>query len=196
MKYSVHWLLDKLSRGEPVKYIFFWGHTPRPNEEIGKFIFSQWYESPFTVDEIIYPTSEHWMMAKKALLFKDEETFRKILAAEKPPEAKSLGRQVANYDDALWNERKYEIVRQGNIHKFGQNPALKKYLLGTEDRVIVEASPVDAIWGIGMAQDHKNINNPELWRGENLLGFAIMEARDYLKTDNFSEFISTYVSNM
>lgn len=196
MKYSRSWLLEKIAQGEPVKYIFFWGHTSKPNETIGKFIFSQWYESPFTVNDITYRTAEHWMMAQKALLFHDEHIHSAIIAAEKPGEAKALGRQVANYDDGLWNERKFEIVRQGNIYKFRQNSTLKQYLLGTADRVIVEASPVDPVWGIGMAEDHKDICNVEKWRGENLLGFALMEARDYLRKDNFSEFIATFVSNM
>jgi len=92
-----------------------------------------------------------------------------------------LGRQVKNYDDKLWLANRYEIVKQGNYHKFSQNKDLKTFLINTKDRVLVEASPVDPIWGIGMATDHKDVSNPEKWKGLNLLGFALMEVRDELK---------------
>jgi len=181
MKYTMAWLRNKAKSGEQLKYIFFWGHTNKTDDPAGKYIFSQWYESPFEVDGIVYKTSEHWMMSKKALLFGDTVSSENILACQKPGEAKTLGRVVSGYDDDLWNKHKYEIVKSGNLHKFSQNAVLKEYLLNTGDRIIVEASPVDAIWGIGMAQDHQNILNPELWRGENLLGFAIMEVREELR---------------
>jgi hypothetical protein len=84
------------------------------------------------------------------------------------------------YDDQIWNERKFEIVKNGNIHKFNQHWALAEYLLKTENRVLVEASPVDTIWGIGLAQDDLDIENIYCWRGQNLLGFALMEVRDFL----------------
>ena len=121
------------------------------------------------------------MMAKKAELFNDNEVLVKIIKANSPAEAKKLGREVKNYDDKLWLANRYEIVKQGNHHKFSQNKDLKTFLINTKDRVLVEASPVDPIWGIGMATDHKDILNPEKWRGLNLLGFALMEVRDELK---------------
>lgn len=179
-KYTLDWLIQKHEKGENPKYIYFWGHTNKFGEEVGKFCFSQWFESPFTVDGITYKTAEHWMMAQKAKLFNDEACFDKIIAAVKPGEVKEIGRQIANFDDKVWNGNKFEIVVKGNFHKFGQNEKLKEYLLNTGDRILVEASPVDAIWGIGMAQDHQNAHDPSLWRGPNLLGFAIMEARDLL----------------
>jgi hypothetical protein len=121
------------------------------------------------------------MMAHKALLFNDLEIFEKVLKAEKPGEVKALGRQIKNFNDAKWNEKKFDIVKGGSIHKFSQQEKLKDYLLGTSDLIIVEASPVDSVWGIGLTQDAKGVEDPHNWKGENLLGFALMEARDALK---------------
>ncbi|RKE52771.1 NADAR family protein [Sphingobacterium detergens] len=179
-QYDIKWLTDRFENGDTFKFIFFWGHTNKQNQEIGKFIFSQWYESPFTVNNITYKTAEHWMMAQKALLFDDKKNFEKIINCNKPGEAKELGRQVIGYDDRIWNERKFEIVKLGNIHKFNQHPELAIYLLNTESRILVEASPVDTIWGIGMSQDDSDIENIYCWPGQNLLGFALMEVRDFL----------------
>lgn len=163
------------------KYVFFWGHQPSKDGTITKTCFSQWWISPFVVEGITYKTAEHWMMAKKAELFNDQEVLEKIIQANSPAEAKKLGREVRNYVDSLWLKNRFEIVKQGNFHKFSQNPDLKEFLINTKERILVEASPVDSIWGIGMATDHKDNNNPEKWRGLNLLGFALMEVRDELK---------------
>ena len=162
------------------KFLFFWGHQPNEDGSISKTCFSQWWLSSFEVDNVTYKTAEHWMMAKKAELFKDHVVLEKILQAKSPAEAKKLGRQVMNYHENLWLAARFEIVKEGNNHKFSQNPELKTFLLNTKNRVLVEASPVDAIWGIGMAGDHKDVMNPEKWRGLNLLGFALMEVRDEL----------------
>jgi len=163
------------------KFLFFWGHQPNKDGSISKTCFSQWWLSSFEVDKVIYKTAEHWMMAQKAELFKDNEVLEKILQAKSPAEAKKLGREVKNYNENLWLAARYDIVKQGNYHKFSQNTELKTFLLNTKDRVLVEASPVDAIWGIGMAGDHKDVLDPEKWQGLNLLGFALMEVRDELK---------------
>ena len=98
------------------------------------------------------------MMAHKALLFGDMQCFEQIVAARKPAEAKELGRQVLSFDEVIWRERRYEIVKQGNIHKFNQNPRLKAFLLDSKSRILVEASPVDEIWGIGLAADSAHID--------------------------------------
>ena len=163
------------------KFLFFWGHQPNEDGSISKTCFSQWWLSSFEVNNVTYKTAEHWMMAKKAELFKDHAVLEKILQAKSPAEAKKLGRQVMNYHENLWLAARFEIVKEGNNHKFNQNPELKTFLLNTKNRVLVEASPVDAIWGIGMAGDHKDVMNPEKWRGLNLLGFALMEVRDELR---------------
>ncbi|KIQ25123.1 hypothetical protein RT99_01265 [Flavobacterium sp. MEB061] len=163
------------------KFLFFWGHQPNKDGSISKTCFSQWWLSSFEVDKVIYKTAEHWMMAKKAELFKDNVVLEKIIKANSPAEAKKLGREVKNYNETLWLAARFDIVKEGNHHKFSQNPELKTFLLNTKDRVIVEASPVDAIWGIGMAGDHKDVLTPKKWKGLNLLGFALMEVRDELE---------------
>lgn len=163
------------------KFLFFWGHQPNKDGSISKTCFSQWWLSSFEVEGITYKTAEHWMMAKKAELFNDNAVLERIIESNSPAEAKKLGREVKNYDDKLWLANRFEIVKQGNYHKFSQNPDLKEFLINTNDRVLVEASPVDPIWGIGMASDDKDVMNPEKWQGLNLLGFALMEVRDELK---------------
>jgi ribA/ribD-fused uncharacterized protein len=181
MNYNLKWLKDKFDKGEVIKYIFFWGHTSSDNQPVGKHVFSQWFYSPFTVDNVEYRTSEHWMMASKAKLFGDKRIYERIITTDKPGEVKELGRQIKNFDQMTWDQKKYEIVTTGNIHKFNQNSSLNDYLLTTGDRILVEASPVDTIWGIGLTHDAKNIENPYTWRGLNLLGFSLMETRDFLQ---------------
>ncbi|RWW93845.1 NADAR family protein [Flavobacterium cerinum] len=178
MKYTVENLVND---GHPKEYIFFWGHQSSKDDSITKSCFSQWWESAFEVNGINYKSAEHWMMAKKAVLFDDTETAARILECNSPAETKKLGREVKNYVDLVWLEHRYKIVLEGNYHKFNQNEELKTFLLGTQHSVIVEASPVDAIWGIGMAADDVRVNDPEKWRGLNLLGFALMEVRDIIK---------------
>ncbi|MES2485185.1 MAG: NADAR family protein, partial [Bacteroidota bacterium] len=151
------------------------------NETAGKFCFSQWFETPFTVNNRVYKTSEHWMMAHKALLFGDKDNFEKIITCDTPKEAKEFGRQVLGYDEQIWNENKFDIVKLGNIHKFNQHPDFAQYLLKTGDKILVEASPIDTVWGIGLSIDSNYIDNIYAWRGENLLGFVLMETRDFLK---------------
>ncbi len=180
MKYNVNWLIQKYDTEEWIKFLFFWGHKPNQDGSIGKTCFSQWFDRGFTVDEIEYKTAEHWMMAGKARLFEDTEMLEKILVSKTPGEAKKLGRKVRNFDGEVWEQHRTEIVVQGNIHKFEQNEDLKTFLMNTNSRVLVEASPRDRIWGIGLGQNNVNANNPHQWRGLNLLGFALMEVRDRL----------------
>lgn len=183
-KYNINWLIKEQENNENLKFIYFWGNENKYNEDVGKFCFSQWFESHFIVDNITYKTSEHWMMAQKAKLFNDQVTFTKIISCKKPGEAKELGRQVLNFDEEIWNNNRFEIVKSGNIHKFSQNKKIEEYLKKTGDRILVEASPVDVIWGNGLSQDSKNISNISEWRGLNLLGFILMEVRDLLKSQN------------
>jgi ribA/ribD-fused uncharacterized protein len=178
MKYNIEKLTTEKQEN---KYLFFWGHQPNKDVSISKTCFSQWWLSSFDVAGTTYKTAEHWMMAKKAELFNDKEVLEKIIQTKSPAEAKKLGREVKNYVDTVWLANRFEIVKEGNLHKFGQNKDLKEFLLNTNERILVEASPVDPIWGIGMAADHKEVNNPEKWRGLNLLGFALMEVRDELR---------------
>jgi ribA/ribD-fused uncharacterized protein len=194
MTYNLKWLTDKFDNGDTIKYVFFWGHSNKDNQEVGKFVFSQWFYSPFIVDGVTYKTTEHWMMAHKALLFEDKNAFERIIAAEKPGEVKEIGRQIKAFDEIKWNDAKFEIVKTGNIHKFNQHPKLKEYLLSTGDRVLVEASPTDAIWGIGLSHDEKLIENPYTWRGTNLLGFILMEVRAFLSDFGSFDYITAQIT--
>ncbi len=120
------------------------------------------------------------MMAKKSLLFNDEKIYNEILKANHPKQFKILGRQIASFNENIWNENKYRIVLEGNIAKFSQNENLKEFILSSKNKILVEASPYDKVWGIGLSADSENIKNPLAWKGENLLGFALMEVRDII----------------
>lgn len=179
---SVAELLELTRAKARPKYLFFWGHRAATDGRVTASCFSQWWPVAFEIDGTCYPTAEHFMMAEKARLFGDVAIRSQILAACTPAEAKALGRKVANFDGALWERERFGIVVAANAAKFGQHPELREFLVGTGDRVLVEASPVDAIWGIGLAADHEDAERPEHWRGLNLLGFALMEVRGRLTT--------------
>jgi ribA/ribD-fused uncharacterized protein len=181
MTYNRNWLIGQYPDPASIPFLFFWGHQPSKDGSITKSCFSQWWVAPFEVEGITYKTAEHWMMAGKAKLFGDTEALQKIVAMVTPAEAKKGGRQVRNFDPAAWDKHKYELVAVGNLHKFRQHPALKEFLLSTGDQVLVEASPRDKIWGIGVGGENPAAKDPKLWEGENLLGFALMEVREKLK---------------
>lgn len=174
-------LIEAVRAGERVRYLHFWGHRPLPDGRIGASCLSQWWPSPFTVDGVEYATAEHWMMAAKARLFGDAEGERRVLAAGHPSEAKKAGRLVRGFDEEIWRRERFGIVVEGSEHKFAAHEGLRSFLLGTGDRVLVEASPVDRVWGIGLAADDEAADDPARWRGPNLLGFALMEARRRLR---------------
>jgi ribA/ribD-fused uncharacterized protein len=181
MAYTIEWLTNDLAQSERREFVFFWGHRKSKNNEITSSCLSQWWIAPFTVDAVSYNTAEHWMMAQKAMLFGDKETYEKIICARSPAEAKALGRQVKNFDGRVWDEKCFQIVVEGNFHKFNQHPLLKNFLLGTQNHILVEASPVDKIWGIGLSADDEKAQNPCHWNDQNLLGFALMEVQDRLR---------------
>lgn len=181
MKYSNKLITEQYNNNESLKFLFFWGHQPNKDGSIGKSCFSQWWEASFEIDGITYPTAEHYMMAGKARVFNDHEVLQEILQVSHPHDAKKLGRKVKNFTPDIWDQHKFDIVVKANYAKFSQNQELKAFLLNTNDRIIVEASPRDRIWGIGMGQSNEKALNPNLWRGHNLLGYALMEVRDTLK---------------
>lgn len=180
MTYDRAWLEAEYRADACADFLFFWGHQAAKDGRITASCFSQWWPAAFTIDAITYPTTEHWMMAGKARLFGDEETALRIAAAGSPRQAKEFGRQVAGFVPADWDREKRRIVTEGNLAKFSQNGALGDFLLATGDKVLVEASPVDSIWGIGLAADHEDARDPSKWRGDNLLGFVLMDVRDRL----------------
>ena len=170
-----------VNSGNKLKYLFFWGHTPKSHSLVDQSCLSNWFPAEFSVEGDQYSTAEHYMMAEKARLFGDLSIREEILQAKNPGAAKRLGRKVKDFNQEEWEKNRFKIVVAGCFAKFSQNQSLKEFLLNTEDRVLVEASPVDPIWGIGLAKDHKDIENPNTWKGLNLLGFSLMEARDQLK---------------
>ncbi|MFE5617761.1 NADAR family protein [Streptomyces sp. NPDC056463] len=179
---TIDTLTEQVSRGEKVKWLHFWGHRPRPDGQLSASCLSQWWESPFEVEGVRYATAEHWMMAAKARLFRDPEAERAALSSGTPAEAKKAGRLVRGFDEAVWERERFGIVVEGSVHKFASDEALRAYLLGTGGRVLVEASPLDRVWGIGLGADDPRAKDPARWRGLNLLGFALMEARERLRS--------------
>ena len=180
---SVAELTAAVHSGARVRYLHFWGHRPQRDGSVGAGCLSQWWPAPFTADGRTYATAEHWMMWHKATLFGDDGIAERVLEAAHPHRAKALGRQVRGFDEATWAARRYDIVVAGSVAKFGQHEELGRFLLGTGERVLVEASPVDRVWGIGLAADDPRAADPARWRGANLLGFALMDARAALRAD-------------
>lgn len=170
-------LQSRINDGWAPSFLFFWGHSGRPGAALGKECLSQWYPASFNVDGQTYPTAEHYMMAQKAELFADAHSAMQIRACRHPAEAKEIGRHVRGFDDEGWEEHRFDIVATGSYAKFSQNPTLRAFLLSTGSRVLVEASPNDTIWGIGLAEKERAALDPQRWRGLNLLGFALMHAR-------------------
>ena len=152
------------------RFVFFWGGWP-----------SQWHKCTFRIDGLAYNCCEQFMMAEKARVFGDFGAETAILAAPNPRKQKALGRQVRGFDAGVWDAVCRGIVYRANLAKFEQNGELYDLLLATGDRTIVEASPEDAIWGIGLAQDDPRAQDPSQWRGTNWLGVALMQVRDELR---------------
>ena len=175
--YTKDWLQWLAERTPDWKAVTFW-HEKEKNG-----CFSQWYPAPFTVEGIRYATCEQYMMSRKALLFGDTAAYQRILAEADPRKCKHLGGQVTPFCSKDWDAAKREIVFRGNLEKFRQNPALLDMLLDTADAVLAEASPLDCVWGAGLAkeqlvkEDDTLLVMPAQWSGENLLGLALMHVR-------------------
>jgi ribA/ribD-fused uncharacterized protein len=149
------------------KFVFFWGGT-----------FSQWATSKFEIDGVEYNCCEQYMMAKKALVFNDFDACREIMLEKQPALQKAIGRKVRGFNVSKWEPVCRKIVYDANMAKFTQNPKMLEELLATEGREIVEASPEDKIWGIGLHETNPLAWDKETWQGLNLLGEAIMKVRD------------------
>jgi ribA/ribD-fused uncharacterized protein len=167
------------------EFLFFWGHTAK-DQRIGKHVLSQWWPAMFSVDGRTYASAEQYMMAQKAELFGDQETLAAILSSPDPSQAKSLGRRVRGFDEERWIAHRFDTAVHGNVAKFSQNPELEGWLLATGDAVLVEASPVDRIWGIGLAAEDTRARDPRSWPGLNLLGFALMKTRQSLGSKQYA----------
>ena len=159
---------DVTCQGE---FVFFWRGWP-----------SQWVKYPFEVEAIHYTCCEQYMMAEKARVFGDSETLGKILSQTSPKAQKALGRMVRGFDETTWASVCRGIVFAGNLAKFQQHTELSGKLLATGTRTLVEASPVDRIWGIGLAADDPRALDPKKWQGRNWLGIALMQVRSALQS--------------
>ena len=154
----------------------------KPDKKFGEF--SNWYLKDFYVNGIKYCCMEQYMMAQKALVFEDDYNYDLIMESTEPSDIKYYGRQVENFNDDIWNKVKYEIIKQGLFNKFNQNEDLKKLLINTNDKFIGECNKFDLVWGTGLTV-YDMINNEydlDKLPGQNLLGKALMEVREELKT--------------
>jgi len=173
-------LLQRATPGEHLEAIYFCNHQQEPGPLTAACL-SQWYPSAFELDGQHYVHAEQYMMAEKARLFKDETTRQAILHTDDPGEAQQLGRKVQSFQQDTWLAERFNIVVQGNVAKFKQNPALGQFFLATGEQPLVEASP-DRIWGTGFRITDQRAYQPQHWRGFNLLGLALMQARAVIRT--------------
>ena len=150
-------------------FILFWGGT-----------YSQWCPSYFQIDGVEYNCAEQYMMAKKALLFNDFDSYREIMLEDQPSTQKALGKRVKGFDKVKWETYCRKYVYDANYAKFTQNPKMKKELMDTMGKEIVEASPEDKIWGIGLHETNPLAWDKATWQGTNWLGEAIMQVRETL----------------
>jgi ribA/ribD-fused uncharacterized protein len=151
-------------------YVFFWSG-----------IYSQWHKAPMVIDKVEYNSCEQYMMHQKALLFEDIEIAELIMKESNPREQKKYGRMIKNFDKSVWEKNCLAIVYEGNLAKFTQNSDLMVSMLSTGDRIFVEASPLDNIWGIGLEENAEGIEDPSYWLGLNLLGQALNLVKNKIK---------------
>ena len=161
------------------KFTFFWSGP-----------FSQWHKCKFEVRGVEYNCTEQYMMAQKALLFNDESVYQEIMAETNPRNQKKLGRKIQGFDKDLWDKHRYTIVLVGNLAKFGQNADLKQILMATDLTTLVEASPLDNIWGIGLGEETRDgtpvpeVYDRTKWKGLNLLGQVLTQVREQFKAES------------
>ena len=148
---------------------------------------SNWYPAPFTLDGLHFTSVEQYMMYRKATTFGDTETAQAILSTDNVGKIKALGRSVRGYSDTVWNGVRQIVVYRALLEKFRQNPDLKDQLLATHPHILAECALQDKIWGIGMTVHDEYRFEPDLWPGQNLLGFTLMTVREELIKENHHE---------
>jgi ribA/ribD-fused uncharacterized protein len=152
---------------------FFWTH----HEDAPHAACSQFYPRPMMIEAIRFVCCEQWMHWRKAMLFGDEAKAAAILAEPVPLKQKRLGRAVANFSVDAWNAVSRDVVFRGNIAKFSQHPDLLERLRVSCGTTLVEASPYDRLWGIGLAADDPRAWQRASWLGKNWLGEVLTETR-------------------
>jgi hypothetical protein len=155
------------------EYTFFW-----------RGVFSQWSPSRFVFEAKEFNCAEQAMMYHKAVLFGDFNTAGKIMATPSPKDQQALGREVANFCQATWNAFARQLVVDISVAKFSQNKGLWEILDATGNTTLVEASPKDKIWGIGLAEEVAKKTPADQWVGTNWLGLALTEAREIIRENN------------
>lgn len=140
-------------------------------------VFSQWYPSPMVIDGVSYGCAEQYMMAQKARVFGDEQALDAIMATSNPAEQKAIGRQVKGFDRRQWDSVSRDVVMRASLAKFTSDPKLRAQLLLTEGTTLVEASPTDVIWGVGLYENDPRVHDPSQWKGTNWLGQVLNDLR-------------------
>ncbi|NEW06402.1 NADAR family protein [Paenibacillus sp. SYP-B3998] len=157
------------------RYTFFY-RTPSP--------FSQWHPTRFIIEGLTFNSAEQYMMYKKAVLFHDLEMSQRILNAKTPREQKEFGRLVKDFEKEKWDRHCKQFVYDANYAKFTQNQGLLEILLETRGTTLVEASPTDRIWGVGLLEDDPKIKNRKSWLGKNWLGEILTQLREDILREN------------
>lgn len=161
--------------GQEVDAVFF--HLPsEPNGYL-----SNWYSSPFDLDGIHFTSAEQYIMYKKCVLFGDQISADAILATDDTSVQQKIGRKAKGYNEDVWAGMRQLIAVRGLLAKFSQNEDLKQKLLETGDAWLVECAHSDTIWACGIRLNEDERFDTSKWRGQNLLGFALMEARSILR---------------
>ena len=153
------------------KFVFFYG---------SRAVFSQFHPATFVLDGQRYGCAEQYMQHQKAVRFEDDDTAERILRTPYPSKQKSLGRRVVNFKEAVWSAESIDVVKRGSRAKYSQNSEMKRQLFDTYPRVLVESSPTDKLWGIGLSYNDPKAEDPSKWRGRNLLGMCLTDVRNQL----------------
>ncbi len=147
-----------------------------PDEENGYM--SNWFLSDFTIDGVKFTSMEQYMMYSKAACFNDKVIAEQILNTQDVAYIKELGRSVLDYNENIWNGMRQIIIYEGLLAKFTQNDSIREQLKSTGNAILAECAVRDCIWGIGLAMDNPKRLDISQWKGQNLLGYALMMVRN------------------
>ena len=168
--------------------------TSKRNKDVIGFFgelnpFSNFHEVTIEVDGMTFHSTEQWIQYQKAKLFGDNETGEKIMKTTRAIECKRLSYDIEDYDEEEWKGNIEKLCYRGIKAKFTQHDWLKKLLLETGQKCIVECAP-NTIWGTGVALSDKEALNKNKWNGEGeigLMGMMLMKIREELRTSEDSE---------